>query len=158
MRLALFLIASAAFCQSISISQIDLNLPDRPLAQAWSDAAAHPSSVDARLNVASALLAQNRLQQAEWAARESVEMAPENARAQFVLGWILTREYRYTAETLDLLKRAEKSVLEAHLAAADVLAHQGLQAEARAEIAAYLAAKTPAYRSIAEAWLKLLAN
>jgi len=148
----------ALSAQSISVSQIDLALPDQPLAQAWGAAAANPRSVEARANVASALLSANRLQQAEWAARESVEMDPSNARAQFLLGWTLTREYRYTSETLDCLRRAAVAIPEAHLAAADVLSHQGSNAQARAEVEAYLTTGASAHRRTAQVWLKLLAN
>ncbi|HVO98452.1 MAG TPA: hypothetical protein VMT15_10320 [Bryobacteraceae bacterium] len=159
MRMAIFAaLSSLAAAQSISVAQVDLNLPEQSLAEAWGAAAQHPSSVEARVNVASALLASNRLQQAEWAARESVEMNPANARAQFLLGWILAREHHYTAEALECLQRGAKSIPEAHLGAADVFAHQGSNAQARAEIAAYLASGEAAHRRIAEAWLKLLAN
>jgi tetratricopeptide (TPR) repeat protein len=158
MRMAMLVFPSVLLAQGISVSQIDLALPDQPLAQAWGVAAAHPRSVEARADVASALLASNRLQQAEWAARESVELDPSNARAQFLLGWTLTREYRYTAEALDCLRRAAASIPEAHLAAADVLVHQSQTAQARAEVEAYLASGAPAHRRTAEAWLKLLAN
>ncbi len=156
--MAVFLFPLALSAQSISVSQIDLNLPDQPLAQAWGASAASPRSVEARANVASALLSANRLQQAEWAARESVDMDPSNTRAQFLLGWTLTREYRYTAETLDCLRRAAATIPEAHLAAADVLAHQNQTAQARAEVEAYLANGASAHRRTAEAWLKLLSN
>jgi predicted Zn-dependent protease len=98
----------------------------------------------------------NRLQQAEWAARESLDLDPANAQAQLILGWTLAREYRYTAEALDYLRRAARAYPVAHIGAADVLAHQGSVAEARAELQAYLASGEKDYRIPAQNWLKLL--
>ena len=160
MRLAIIgvLFSLALSAQTISLAQIELPGPEKTLAELWGAAAKNPKSADARIEVTSALLAANRLQQAEWAARESVELDPSSARAQFLLGWILAREYRDSAETLDLLHRSARSIPEAHLAAADVLARQGSVAEARAELDAYLACENAAHRKVAEAWLKLLAN
>ena len=77
------------------------------------------------------------MQQAEWTAREALEIDADNAQAQLILGWTLAREYRYTAEALDYLRRAARTYPVAHLAAADVLTHQGSLTEARAELKAY---------------------
>jgi tetratricopeptide (TPR) repeat protein len=160
MRIAIFgaFLATALSAQTISVSQLALNggQPEKPLAELWGAAAQNPKSAPARLNVGFALLAMNRFQQAEWAARESLDLDPENARAQLLLGWTLVREYRYTAETLDCLHRAAPVYPEAHLAAADVLSHQGSPREARAEIELYLSAGAAEHRRIAESWLKLL--
>jgi hypothetical protein len=98
------------------------------------------------------------LQQAEWSARESIELDPANAQARLVLGWTLAREYRYTEEALDCLRRAARTYPVAHLGVADVLAHQGSIAEARAEVEAYLASGATDYHRAAEIWLKRLSN
>jgi len=161
MRIAILL----AFCplallaQSISVAQLALwdDQPEKTLAQLWGVAAQHPKSAAARVNVSYALLSQNRLQQAEWTARESLALDPESAQARLILGWTLAREYRYTAEALDCLRRAARAYPVAHLGAADVLAHQGSLAEARAELEAYLASGDKDYHIAAENWLKLLA-
>jgi tetratricopeptide (TPR) repeat protein len=146
--------------QSISLSQLEFNTgqPEKTIAELWGAAAQNPKSAEARVNVSFALLSLNRLQQAEWAARESLELDPANSRAQFLLGWTLARQYRYTAEALDYLRRAAGTYPEAHLGAADVLAHLGSTVEARAEVEAYLASGGAEYRKIAESWLNLLAN
>jgi len=68
------------------------------------------------------------------AARESLDLDPANTQAQLILGWTLAREYRYTAEALDYLRRAARAYPVGHVGAADVLAHQGSTAEARAEL------------------------
>ena len=150
----------ALSAQSISVAQVELkgDQPDVPLAQLWGAAAQNPRSAGARVNITTALLSANRLQQAEWTAREAVDLDPSSAQAHFLLGWVLTRQYRYTAETLDHLKRAASAIPEAHLGAADVLAHQGATAEARVEVEAYLNSGSTEHRKVAEAWLKLLAN
>jgi Tfp pilus assembly protein PilF len=162
MRIATLLIfcSLALSAQSISVSQLNLwdDEPSKTLGQLWGAAAQNPKSAAARVNVSYAFLSQNRLQQAEWTARESLELDPENARAQLVLGWTLAREYRYTAEALDYLRHAASAYPVAHLGAADVLAHQGLLTEARAELQAYLASGAKDYRNAAQNWLKSLTN
>jgi tetratricopeptide (TPR) repeat protein len=148
----------ALSAQSISLAQVELNSgqPEKSLAELWSAAAQNPKSAAARIDVGFAHLSLNRLQQAEWAARESLDLDPANSRAQLLLGWTLARQYRYTFEALDELRRAAHSYPQAHLGAADVLAHQGSVTEARAEVEAYLASGAAEYRKIAEGWLKLL--
>jgi hypothetical protein len=160
MRIAILLSLSslALSAQTISVAQLDLwnDQPEKSLAQLWTAAAQNPKSATARLNISYALLSQNRLQQAEWAAREAIALDPANTQAQLTLGWILAREYRYTAETLDYLHRAARAHPVAHLGAADVLAHQGSTSEARAELEAYLASGSKEYHRAAETWLKIL--
>ena len=150
----------ALSAQTISVAQLNLwdDEPAKSLAQLWGEAAQNPKSAEARVNVSYALLSQNRLQQAEWTARESLKLDPENSQAQLILGWTLAREYRYTAEALDCLRRAAGTYPVAHLGAADVLAHQGLVIEARAELEAYLASGAKDYHVAAENWLKALAG
>src|SRR5580658_7177104 len=113
----------ALSAQTISVAELKLkdDAPEKTLAQLWGAAAQNPKSAAARINVSYAFLSQNRLQQAEWAARESLQLDPANAQAQLILGWTLAREYRYTAEALDCLQRAASAFPVAHLAAADVL-------------------------------------
>ncbi len=145
--------------QTISVAQLNLwdDEPAKTLAQLWGAAAQNPKSAVARVNVSYAYLSQNRLQQAEWTARESLGLDPANAQAQLILGWTLAREYRYTAEALDCLRRAASTYPVAHLGAADVLAHQGSIMGARAELEAYLASGARDYHVAAENWLKALA-
>jgi predicted Zn-dependent protease len=162
MRIAMLLTfcSFALSAQTISVAQLNLwdDEPAKTLAQLWGAAAQNPKSATARLNVSYAYLSQNRLQQAEWAAREAAKLDPANTRAQLVLGWTLAREYRYTAEALDYLRRAAGEYPVAHLAAADVLAHQGSPSEARAELRAYLASGAKDYRTAAGNWLKSLSD
>lgn len=160
MRIAMLLTFSslALSAQTISVAQLNLwgDEPDKTLAQLWGAAAQNPKSAAARVNVSYALLSQNHLQQAEWTARESLRLDPANNQAQLILGWTLAREYRYTAEALDCLRHAARAYPVAHLAAADVLVHQGSLAEARAELQAYLASGAKDYLRPAENWLKAL--
>jgi predicted Zn-dependent protease len=162
MRIAILgaFLALSLSAQTISVSQLGLwdDPSEKTLGQLWSAAAQNPKSAAARANISYALLSENRLQQAEWAAREAVQIDPSNARGQLILGWTLAREYRYTAEALDCLRRAAPALPLAHLGAADVLAHQGSLAEARAEVEAYLATGATDYRVPAQSWLKRLSN
>jgi tetratricopeptide (TPR) repeat protein len=148
----------ALSAQTISVAQLALwdDQPEKTLAQLWGAAAQNPKSAAARVNISYALLNQNRLQQAEWTAREALELDANNAQAQLILGWTLAREYRYTPEALDCLRRASRAYPVAHLGAADVLTHQGSLPEARAELQAYLASGEKDYHRAAELWLKLL--
>jgi hypothetical protein len=161
MRIAMLLTLCSLGLPAQTVSVAQLNLwnaePAKTLAELWGAAAQNPKSVEARINVSYAFLAQNRLQQAEWAARESLELDHSNAQARLILGWTLAREYRYTAEALDCLRGASASFPVAHLAAADVLAHQGSIPEAKAELRAYIASGAKDYLRPAENWLKLLA-
>ena len=149
----------ALSAQTISVAQLNLwdDEPAKSLAQLWGEAAQNPKSAEARVNVSYALLSQNRLQQAEWTARESLKLDPENSQAQLILGWTLARQYRYTTEALECLRHAASTHPAARLAAADVLAHQGSVTGARAELQAYLASGSKDYARPAENWLKLLA-
>jgi tetratricopeptide (TPR) repeat protein len=161
MRIAtLMMFCSLALsAQTISVAQLNLwdDEPEKSLAQLWHEAAQNPKSAAARVNVSYALLSQNRLQQAEWTARESLKLDPENTQAQLILGWTLAREYRYTTEALECLRRAANAYPVAHLAAADVLTHQGSVSGARRELQAYLTSGAKDYLRAAENWLKLLA-
>jgi Tfp pilus assembly protein PilF len=162
MRIATLLALSSLVlsAQTISVSQLNLwdDEPAKTLAQLWGAAAQNPKSAAARVNLSYAFLSQNRLQQAEWTSRESLQLDPANAQAQLILGWTLAREYRYTAEALDCLRRAASAYPVAHLGAADVLAHQGSLPEARAELHAYLSSGAKDYLNAAKNWLTSLAT
>jgi hypothetical protein len=140
MRIAILgaLLASVLSAQTIAVSEIELKLdqPEQSLAQLWGAAAQNPKSAGARVQVGFALLSLKR--------------------GQLLLGWTLAREYRYTDEALENLRGAAHAYPEAHLGAADVLAHLGLRAEACGEVASYLAAGNAEHRKIAESWLKAL--
>ncbi len=161
MRIATLLALSslALSAQTVSVAQLNLwdDEPAKTLAQLWGAAAQNPKSATARVNLSYAFLSQNRLQQAEWTARESLQLDPQNAQAHLILGWTLAREYHYTAEALDSLRHAASAYPVAHLAAADVLAHQGSLTEARTELEAYLASGAKDYHLAAQNWLKSLA-
>ena len=160
MAILLALSSLALSAQTISVGQLNLWDPEpvKTLAQLWGEAAQNPKSAAARVQVSYALLNQNRLRQAEWTARESMELDRANAQAQLSLGWTLAREYRYTEEALECLRHASAAYPAAHLGAADVLAHQGSLAEARAELRAYLASGDKDYLRPAENWLRLLGD
>jgi tetratricopeptide (TPR) repeat protein len=160
MRIAILMTfcSLALSAQTISVAQLALwdDQPEKTLGQLWGAAAQNPKSAAARVNISYAFLNQNRLQQAEWTAREALELDPANAQAHLILGWTLAREYRYTPEALDCLRRAARTYPVAHLAAADVLTHQGSLIDARAELQAYRASGEKDYQRAAEIWLKLL--
>jgi Flp pilus assembly protein TadD len=115
-----------------------------------------PGMAMAHVNESFALLALDRPSDAESSARKALGILPKDHRASLVLGWSLTAQFRYSKEALLTLQLAAHEYPEAHLAAADVLVHQGSLAAARKEIEAYLASDRADLKLLAEAWLQLL--
>jgi Flp pilus assembly protein TadD len=118
--------------------------------------ALQPGMAMAYINESFALLALDRPGDAEFAARKALEIAPGDRRANLMLGWSLRVQFRYSKEALLNLQSAAREYPEAHLAAADVLIHEGSLAGARKEIKAYLASGSDDQKPLAESWLRLL--
>jgi Flp pilus assembly protein TadD len=115
-----------------------------------------PRMAIAYTNASFALLALNRPGEAESSVRKALEIAPNDRRAKLLLGWSLAAQFRYSQEALLTLQSAAYEYPEAHLAAADVLIHDGSLAAARKELEAYLASEIADQKSLAERWLRLL--
>jgi Flp pilus assembly protein TadD len=118
--------------------------------------ALQPRMASAYLNLAFAQLALGQAGEAEISARRCLTLDSANRRASLLLGWSLAAEYHYTQEALDSLHAAARDYAEAHLAAADVLVHQGAIEAARKEVEAYLGSENTEQRPTAEAWLRFL--
>jgi len=129
---------------------------ERALIEFDREIALAPKSAAAHVNASYTLLALGRTRDAEAAAREAVGIEPANRRAHLLLGWSIVAQFRYTKEALESLRRAGHDFPEAHLAAADVLVHQGSLAEARASVEAYLDSGSTEQKTVAEAWLRFL--
>jgi Flp pilus assembly protein TadD len=119
-------------------------------------AALQPGMAMAQVNLSFALLALDRPADAEAAARKALEIAPADRRANLLLGWSLRAQFRFSKEALVSLESAAREFPEAHLAAADVLIHDGSLTGARKEVEAYLASGSTDQKSLAESWLRLL--
>ena len=119
-------------------------------------AALQPRMVSARVNESFALLARDSPGEAEAAARKALEIVANDRRAKLLLGWSLRAQFCYSEEALISLQSAAREYPEAHLAAADVLIHNGSLAAARQEIQAYLTSGNADQKSLAEAWLRML--
>ena len=115
-----------------------------------------PRVAMAHINESFALLALHRPGDAESAARKALEIVPADRRANLLLGWSLTAQSHFSKEALQALQLAAREYPEAHLAAADVLIHDGSLAGARREVEAYLASGSSDHKSLAEDWLRLL--
>jgi Flp pilus assembly protein TadD len=115
-----------------------------------------PRMAMAHVNESFALLALGRPGDAESSARKALEIAPDDPRSNLLLGWSLRTRFQYSDEALSSLRSAAREYPEAHLAAADVLVHQGSLAAARKEVEAYLASGSTEQKSLAEAWARLL--
>jgi Flp pilus assembly protein TadD len=115
-----------------------------------------PGMAMAHINESFALLALDRPGEAESSVRRALEIVPNDRRAKLLLGWSLAAQFHYSKEALVSLRSAAHEYPEAHLAAADVLIHDGSLADARKELEAYLAAGIADQKSRAEGWLRLL--
>jgi Flp pilus assembly protein TadD len=115
-----------------------------------------PKLAMAHVNHSFALLAVDRPSDAEASARKALQIVPNDRRANLLLGWSLTAQFHYSKEALLSLQLAAREYPEAHLAAADVLIHEGSLDSARKEIEAYLASESTEQKPLAEAWLRLL--
>lgn len=119
-------------------------------------AALQPKMAMAYVNESFALLTEDRPSDAESSARKALEIVPGDRRANLMLGWSLRAQLHYSQEALQSLLTAAHEYPEAHLAAADVLIHDGSLAAARKEVEAYLASGSDDQKPLAEAWLRLL--
>jgi len=119
-------------------------------------AALQPRLAMAYINESFALLALGRPGDAEQSARKALEILPLDRRANLLFGWSLRAQLRFSKEALLALQSAAREYPEAHLAAADVLIHQGSIEDARQEVQAYLASGNADQKVLAEAWLRLL--
>jgi protein O-GlcNAc transferase len=119
-------------------------------------AALQPRMAMAHINESFALLALDLPGEAESAARRALQIAPADRRANLMLGWSLRAQFRYSKEALASLQSAARDYPEAHLAAADVLIHDGSLDGARKEIEAYLASGIDDQKPLAQSWLRLL--
>ncbi len=115
-----------------------------------------PRMAMAHVNESFAMLALDRPGDAESSARKALEIVPNDRRANLLLGWSLTAQSRFSQEALRTLQLAAREYPEAHLAAADILIHDGSLAGARKEVEAYLASGSTDHKPLAESWLRLL--
>jgi tetratricopeptide (TPR) repeat protein len=119
-------------------------------------AALQPAMAMAHVNESFAWLALERPGDAESSARKALQLAPHDRRANLLLGWSLTAQFHFSKEALETLRLAAPEYPEAHLAAADVLMHEGSLDGARKEVDAYIASGNTDQKPLAEAWLRLL--
>src|SRR6266404_7289668 len=147
---------NASAHNDLGVLYINNGQMEHALAEFYREIELEPQVALGHLNASFTLLALGRAQDAEKPARKAVEIERGNRRARLLLGWSLAAQFRYTAEALENLRRASSEFPEAHLAAADVLVHQGSLDGARSEVEAYLRSGAIEQRPVAEAWLKML--
>lgn len=129
---------------------------ERARAEFEQAAVLQPKIAMVHVNESFALLALDRPGDAEASARTALKIAPSDCRANLMLGWSLRAQFRFSKEALLSLQSAAREYPEAHLAAADVLIHDGSLIRARMEVEAYLASGSTDQKSLAESWLRLL--
>jgi len=105
-------------------------------------------------NLALAYLVSNKLEAAERAARNALNLDGILTRSRVVLGIVLVQEQKYTAEALAYLESGRQEYPIAGMFSALVLMDQGQWSRARLGIDTYLSSEDPSYRSHAERWLR----
>jgi Flp pilus assembly protein TadD len=148
---------NAAAHNDLGVLYLNQDQAEKARAEFERAAALQPRMAMARVNESFALLALDRPGDAELSARKALEIAPDDRRANLLLGWSLAAQFHFSKEALRSLESAAREYPEAHLAAADVLIHDGSLAGARKEVEAYLASGNADQKSLAEDWLRLLA-
>jgi tetratricopeptide (TPR) repeat protein len=104
-------------------------------------------------NLAATYLSLNRLEDAERAARSSVDLDRTNTRMRTVLGIALALEHKYTAEALADLEPGSQQYPEAGLLAARILIEHNQLGKARLYVNEYLSSGDQVFRQAAENWL-----
>jgi len=148
---------NAAAHNDLGVLYLNEDQAEKARAEFERAAALQPGMAMAHINESFALLALDRPGDAELSARKALEIAPNDRRANLLLGWSLAAQFHFSKEALRSLQSAAREYPEAHLAAADVLIHDGSLAGARKEVEAYLASGNADQKSLAEDWLRLLA-
>jgi tetratricopeptide (TPR) repeat protein len=105
-------------------------------------------------NLTIAYASSTRFGDAERTGRIAVDLdRTGDQTARFLLGWVLFSEHKYTAETLQLLDGASKTIPLAHLLAGLTLLGEGEYAGAKKEIETYLSTNEARFRDVANEWL-----
>ena len=104
-------------------------------------------------NLAVGYIITNKLDVAERAARNAVDLDRTNNRTRFVLGYILVQEEKYTAEALADAQSAIQEYPFAGLVAAEVLIKQNKLSKARLYLDGYLSSGDQGHREFAERWI-----
>jgi tetratricopeptide (TPR) repeat protein len=131
---------------------------DESLAEYQRVLAIDPSLGATYHNISVVLFFLGRYQDAEEAARRALELRPQEAATRYVLGCILVKRDKITAEALQLLRESEGKFPNASLALAQVSFKQGRIDEVIAELRAYLRAPKADNKSKVECWLAQLTH
>jgi len=108
-------------------------------------------------NLTIAYARSNRYEEAERAARTTVDLDRTGALAPLMLlGFALVDRQKLTDEALQCFERARDEYPVADLLAARVLMGQGKLARARAELRTYLCGPEPKHSGVAKNWLELI--
>ena len=107
-------------------------------------------------NLALLSLMQNRLEDAERAARTAADLDRVGSSSRLLLGTALVFQDKFTDEAVTSLEKARDQFPQAHLLLARALAARGKKAEARSELETFLADKPSFGSDLAQSWLKVL--
>jgi tetratricopeptide (TPR) repeat protein len=115
-----------------------------------------PSAAWLQSNLAFALLQSGQLVEAEQWARRAVALSGSNAKARYVLGWVLARRPENRAEAIEHLQFAAREFPPAHRTLAAVYMMAGETDLAKQEAQQYLATVPGANRAEVEQWISSL--
>jgi len=107
-------------------------------------------------NLALMSLMQNKLDDAERAARTASDLDRAGASSRLLLGLALVFQDKFTDEAVTSLEKARDQFPQAHLILARALAARGKKDEARSELETFLAGKPSFGSDLAQSWLKVL--
>jgi tetratricopeptide (TPR) repeat protein len=107
-------------------------------------------------NLALMSLLQNKMEDAERAARTASDLDRTGSTSRLLLGIALVFQDKFTDEAVTSLEKARGEFPQAHLVLARALAARGKRTEARSELETFLAGKPSFGADLAQSWLKVL--
>ena len=119
-------------------------------------AALDPSAAWLQSNLAFALWQSGKPMEAEQWARRAVALPSSNAKAHYVLGWVLSQRPEKRAEAIEQLQIAARGFPPAHRTLADVYMRAGEIDLAKQEAQRYLSTDPGADRAEVEKWISSL--
>jgi tetratricopeptide (TPR) repeat protein len=128
----------AAAHNDLAAQYLDGKLYDSALEELDKAVALDPASIPVKLNRAICLSRLGRYTEAETSARQAVQLDGGSSRSRYLLGLILANQKKFSSEAIDDLERSSDQFPEARVAAAQILARSGRNAEARQQLQLYL--------------------
>jgi tetratricopeptide (TPR) repeat protein len=127
--------------------------PEPAIAQLEEAVKVDPDDPIVFMNLTISYIISNRIEAAERAARVTVDLDRVGTLPQFLLGFTLVHEHKFTDEALRCLERTRNQYPLAHLLTARLLVGRNKLEPAKSEIRNYLSGPDQNDREIATSWL-----